>query len=148
MPTLPERGRITMSDANPTPASGDSRGETDGETVTVETTPEQILNGLQVGLPDPRAICAACGRDLHDGTCVTVYAYRRAESSEWEIPRIYCRDRDCHPDRVRSPTLGVTEAVASAFLAVAQYAACQTARTTLSSVELRDHSPPTEGERA
>ena len=84
-----------------------------------------------------------CGRELYDDTCVTLYAYKSADASEWKIPRIYCCK--CHSEVIETPTLGTTEAVASAFLAVTQYAAGQTTRLTLSEIELRDYSPPADG---
>lgn len=104
---------------------------------------EQVRNSLQVGLPGPRGNCSACGRDLHDGHCVTVYAYKSADASEWEIPRVYCRG--CHGNEIRTPTLGTREVVATAFLGLIQLAASQTARLSLTEVELQTHSPPTEG---
>jgi cytochrome c len=111
--------------------------------LATETNVEQVLTGLQVGALGSEGSCSSCGGVLRDGRCVTVYTYQCAGNNEWESPRVYCRK--CHPDHVRTPTLGTAEIVASAFLGVTQLAAAQTTRLSLTEVELRDYSSPSEG---
>lgn len=113
------------------------------ESKMVETNAEQVLTGLQVGLTGARGICSQCGRNLHDGHCVTVYAYRVAGHDEWNTARISCRD--CGRDEIETPTLGTTEIVATAFLGVLQVAASQTTRLVLTSIDVQAYSPPEEG---
>lgn len=110
---------------------------------TVETTAEQVLTGLQVGLTGAQGTCSQCGRDLHDGHCVTVYAYRTAGHDEWNPARVFCRE--CGTDEVETPTLGTTEVVATAFLGVLQLAASQSTRLALTSIEVEAYSPPEDG---
>lgn len=118
-------------------------GSSISETVTAEASVEQALTGLQIGLSGPVGVCCQCGRDLHDGHCVTVYAYRTAGHDKWNLPRVYCRG--CGNDEIKTPTLGTTEVVATAFLGVLQVAAAQATRLVLTNVELVASSPPSEG---
>lgn len=120
-----------------------TESKSESESMVVETSVEQILNGLQVGAGSPPTTCCWCGRDLHDGHCITVYAYRTAGHDNWNLPRISCRD--CGSDEIETPTLGTTEIVATAFLGVLQVAAAQTTRHALTNVELVASSPPNEG---
>ncbi|WP_128478995.1 hypothetical protein [Halorussus pelagicus] len=115
----------------------------DAEAVRVETDVEQVLSGLQVGLAGATGTCCWCGRDLHDGHCVTVYAYRTAGHDEWNLPRVYCRD--CNGGTLETPTLGTAEVVATAFLGVLQVAASQSTRLVLTGVELEEYSAPDDG---
>jgi len=114
--------------------------EPDAKTVRVETDVEQVLTGLQVGLAGAKGTCCWCGRELHDGHCVTVYAYRTAGHDEWNLPRVYCRE--CNTGEIETPTLGTVEVVATAFLGVLQVAASQTTRLVLTGVELEEYSGP------
>ncbi|MFC4451189.1 hypothetical protein [Halorussus aquaticus] len=113
------------------------------ETVRVETDVEQVLTGLQVGLEGARGTCCWCGQELHDGHCVTVYAYRTAGHDEWNLPRIYCHD--CNGGKIETPTLGTVEVVVTAFLGVMQVAASQTTRLVLTGVEVEEYSGPDDG---
>ncbi|WP_135827273.1 hypothetical protein [Halorussus ruber] len=115
----------------------------ESETVRVETDVEQVLTGLQVGLNGAKGTCCCCGRELYDGHCVTVYAYRTAGHDEWNLPRVYCRD--CNAGMLETPTLGTAEVVATAFLGVMQVAASQSTRLVLTGVELEEYSGPDEG---
>ncbi|NEU58782.1 hypothetical protein [Halorussus sp. MSC15.2] len=118
----------------------------DSETVYLETDVEQVLTGLQVGLGGAKGTCCWCGRELHDGHCVTVYAYRTAGHDEWSLPRVYCRD--CNGGKIETPTLGTTGVVATAFLGILQVAASQTTRLVLTGVEIEEYSGPDDGSKA
>ncbi|WP_135855239.1 hypothetical protein [Halorussus salinus] len=120
--------------------------ESDAETLCVETDIEQVLTGLQVGLDGAKGTCCCCGRDLHDGHRVTVYAYRTAGHDTWTLPRVYCHD--CNGGQIETPTLGVTEIVATALLGVLQVASSQTAQLVLTGVEVEEYSRPDEGSDA
>ncbi|MFC7079270.1 hypothetical protein [Halorussus caseinilyticus] len=123
----------------------DAETETDSEVVRVEAAVEQVLNGLQVGLPGATTTCAYCGRQLHDGDCITVYAYRKAGHHHWNCPRVYCRSCRNSDDGVPTPTLGTTEILATAFLGIMQVAAAQTTRLALTDVEVQSYSHPSDG---
>lgn len=115
------------------------------DTLEVSATLEQVLTGLPMGQPGStgKGQCHACGVPLRDGACVTVYVYQTAGNAEWKLPAVYCDG--CHSSKIETPTLGATEAVISAFIGVAQYAARQTTRFILSNVTLEDVSPPSDG---
>ncbi|WP_135855200.1 hypothetical protein [Halorussus salinus] len=120
--------------------------QSESETVRVETNVEQVLTGLQVGLAGAKGTCCCCGRELHDGHGVTVYAYRTAGHDQWNLPRVYCRE--CNSGEVETPTLGTNEVVATAFLGVMQVAAAQTTRLALTGVEVEEYSGPDKGSEA
>jgi len=111
--------------------------------VTVE--PAQFLTGLTVGLPTTRVVCVGCTAQLAEGRAVTVYGYRRAESSQWNLRRCYCTD--CAPSAIGEPTLGVTELLAQAWLGTVSQPETRSHRLCLTAVEMVDHSPPQEGTR-
>jgi len=105
------------------------------------TAVEQTLTGLQA--PGSPTSCTGCGTTLRDGTPIVARATQPANATTWRIPRVYCRP--CHGDRIRTPTLGARDALATATLAVTQSAAEQDAYSVLSDVRVLDHSPATEG---
>ncbi len=120
--------------------------QSESETVRVETDAEQMLTGLQVGLDGAKGTCCWCGRELYDGHCVTVYAYRTAGHDQWNLPRVYCRE--CNGGKIETPTLGTNEVVATAFLGVMQVASSQTTRLVLTGVEVEEYSGPDDGSEA
>lgn len=79
---------------------------------TVQTTPEQLLDGLPLDTSAVSRHCTACGRELGVADEVRVYCYRLAESNEWDLPRLYCRG--CKDEIVG--TLGAVEVLATARL--------------------------------
>jgi hypothetical protein len=78
----------------------------------VEAPVTQLLDGLPLGGTAVSRHCTACGRELAVADRVRVYAYRMAESNEWDLPRLYCRG--CKDDLVG--TLGAVEVLADARL--------------------------------
>ena len=106
----------------------------EGQRPLVVATPEQVLDGMLVGLSDLTAICTGCQVELREGQTVTVYAYRCTGGEEWSIGRCYCSD--CAPHRIQSPTLGVTEVIAAAALGVRSRPGLRRAGGTLGSARL------------
>lgn len=108
---------------------------------TVSTTVEQLLEPLQVGTLDLRARCTACGRLHGPGDPVTIYAYRAAEASQWDVCRLYCPE--CKTNLY--PTLGTNEVLATARLGTVAVPTDRTRRLCLTDVSLQEHSGPNEG---
>ena len=111
--------------------------------VILTADPTQLLTGLEVGLPTNRVVCVGCGDQLGEGRAVTVYGYRQAERDEWDLRRCYCEA--CAPTAIETPTLGVSELLARAWLGSIALPRTRTHRLCLTEVELVTYSPPAEG---
>ena len=110
---------------------------------TIQADPAQVLTGWSIGLPTNRVVCVGCGAQLGEGRAVTVYGYRVAEGSKWDLRRCYCED--CAPSVIHSPTLGVSELLARAWLGTLALPRDRTHHLCLTEVELVAYSPPSEG---
>ena len=103
----------------------------------------QVLTGHPVG-PDPdTAFCIGCGAALHETDIVFAYAYRAADSVQWDVPRVFCHG--CVPDRIRSPTLGTVEVLVGGRLGTITLPTSRSHRLCLTELAVRDDSPATEG---
>lgn len=81
--------------------------------ITVVKAPvTQLLDGLMLDTTAVSRHCTACGRELGVANEIRVYCYRLADSSEWDVPRLYCRG--CKDDLVG--TLSAVEVLATARL--------------------------------
>lgn len=109
----------------------------------VVTTPRQALTGLQVGLANLEVHCTSCGQTRHDGEQLWVYAYRAADDPEWLLTRCYCLG--CAPDRIETPTLGMSEVLVEARLDVVSLSSEQRHRLCLREIEVLACSSLTEG---
>ena len=107
----------------------------------VVSTPEQVLTGLPLGLATLEVVCSCCGQRLQEGSEVQVYAYRAAEAPRWNLTRCYCPA--CGPGTITTPTLGTTEALVVARLAVVSLPKEQRHSLCLSVPTLSSFSPPT-----
>jgi hypothetical protein len=114
-----------------------------GDAIQVLAEPTQLLTGLEIGLPTNRVVCVGCGDQLGEGRAVTVYGYRQAERDEWDLRRCYCEA--CAPTAIETPTLGVSELLARAWLGSVALPRTRTHRLCLTEVELVTYSPPAEG---
>ena len=117
-------------------------GTCDNKT-TVIATPEEVLAGHPIGPHANGAVCSGCGEALHETDIVFAYAYRCAEAVDWIVSRLYCRE--CSPDRVRSPTLGVTEVLVGARLGTITLPTARSHRLCLVELALRAFSPAENG---
>ena len=106
---------------------------THGSDHAVVAPVEQLFTGLRVGLPSLTVRCHRCDARLGEGECVSVYAYRTVETPEWHLAQ--CRCPSCAPDEITTPTLGATDVLLTARLAVVsavdaqQHHLCLTAPT-------------------
>jgi hypothetical protein len=111
--------------------------------IQVTAEPTQLLTGVSVGLPTNRVVCVGCGDQLGEGRAVTVYGYRQAERDAWDLRRCYCVD--CAPTAIETPTLGVSELLARAWLGSIALPRTRTHRLCLTEVALVTYSLPVEG---
>ncbi|WP_306059973.1 hypothetical protein [Natronococcus wangiae] len=109
----------------------------------VIATPIQVLQGHPVGPDLHTALCSGCGTPLHETDVVFAYAYRCADSVQWDVPRVFCHG--CAPNRIRSPTLGTTEVLAGSRLGMITLPTSRSHRLCLTELEIRAFSSPTEG---
>ncbi len=109
----------------------------------IQSTPAQVLAGVQVGLPDLTAVCTCCGESITEGQATSVYAYQPADEQEWYLARCYCQA--CAPDEIPTPTVGTSEVVVQAWLGVVSRPHDRSHRLCLLEVELVAFSPPAEG---
>jgi hypothetical protein len=109
----------------------------------VVSTPSQVLTGLSLGLATREVVCNRCGQHLGEGSAVQVHAYRAAGAPRWSLTRCYCTA--CGPGAITTPTLGTTEALVMAQLAVVSLPDEQRHSLCLSSPTLLAFSPPTRG---
>jgi len=110
----------------------------------VETSPETVLKGLAVGAGG-EAQCDHCHEPVREGDRVGVYAYQMCEWSggAWDLPRLACAG--CRRGELGTPTLGATEVLAHARLAVTSDSATQVARLTIREPEVVTVSQPDAG---
>ena len=109
----------------------------------VQSTPEQVLRGVQLGLATLEVLCSGCGRTFEEGAEVEIYAYRAAGAPRWTVARCYCRE--CGPGLIRGPTLGTTEALVAAQLAVVSLPREQRHSLCVAEPSVTSFSPPTRG---
>lgn len=109
----------------------------------VVSNPVQLFTGLPVGVTGTYVLCSGCDTTLTEGQSVTVYAYRIAGRSRWDLRRCYCTD--CAPASVRGPTLGVTEVLVQAWLGTVSIPRTRTHRLCLGEVAVVADSPPDDG---
>lgn len=130
--------------------SGDGVNERLGPTASehvpdIRTSPTQLLTGLSAGLPTSRLVCADCGVELTEKQPVAVYVQQLAERTQWDVRRWYCSA--CGPSAIESPTLGVTELLAQAWLGTKTSPRTGTSKPCLTDVAVIDYSSPEEDDR-
>ena len=104
---------------------------------------EQILTGLVLDRESGVIRCCVCDAVIGATDIVLGYAARCVEAAAWDVQRVYCFG--CAPATVRSPTLGVTEAIVGGRVGTRSCPTERTHRSCLVEVTLRAYSPPTEG---
>lgn len=103
----------------------------------------QLFVGVRPTTGDDPCTCTECTRTLREGEQITVYATRPGDAGAWRLNDLYCRD--CAPDAITSPTLGVTELLLQSQLARTMDVRTQQGFQTLLTVRTVTTSPPTEG---
>jgi hypothetical protein len=116
--------------------------EPDAEYPQICTTPQQTLRGLEIGLATQEVCCTGCRESMIEGETGWVYAYKRPDAPEWQIARCYCHA--CAPDRIETPTLGVSEVLVTTTFGVCSQALGQIHHLCLTDITLVSLSPPTE----
>ncbi|QLH80989.1 hypothetical protein [Halosimplex pelagicum] len=111
----------------------------------VDAAPEQVFEGHAVGAGG-KACCGSCRRTVREGDRIIVYAYRMSDMRRWSVAQLSCRS--CSDLDVLTPTLGATEVVMNARLAVTADAATQESRLTIRAPQVTTFSAPEEGREA
>ncbi len=109
----------------------------------VIATPERVLNGHPVGPRTGTAVCISCGVPLYETDIVFAYAYRRAESVQWVVARLFCHS--CVSATIRTPTFGTTEVLVGGRLGTIALATPRSHRLCLTELAVCDLSPANEG---
>jgi len=123
--------------------NADEDSISESEATQCLAAPEQLLAGMEVGLPALDVRCSRCGTQLGEGDSVSVYAYRPAETPRWYLGRCCCLD--CAPDQLRTPTLGTAECRVTARLAIVSNVGSQTHRLCLADPTLTSFAEPKNG---
>ncbi|TMT87028.1 hypothetical protein E2L06_10690 [Haloterrigena sp. H1] len=110
---------------------------------SIISTPKQVLQGHPVDSKSNTTLCIGCGIALHETDIVFAYACRCADSVQWDVPRVYCRD--CAPDKISSPTLGITEVLVGGRLGTIAFPTPRKHQLCLTELATRAFSPPEEG---
>ena len=105
----------------------------------------QLFAGLRVGLPSLTVRCHRCDARLGEGKCVSVYAYRTVETPDWHLAQCLCPG--CASDEITTPTLGATDVLLTARLAVVSAADTQQHSLCLTAPMVMDRSRPQDGTR-
>lgn len=111
------------------------------DTYKVETGVQQAVLGHPVGT-GTSAQCFTCGDTLYEGDPVRVVAYRPADREQFDVAQLCCRS--CRRPAVSS-TLGCTEVVVDAYLAIRSLPSVRRHRLVLVELDPQTVSPPTEG---
>jgi hypothetical protein len=84
-----------------------------------------------------------CNRTLREGEQVTIYVARQEDVPTFRIERIYCRD--CTPDTIANPTLGISEYLFQSRLTRTLDVQTQSEFHTLHNPQTINTSAPSEG---
>ena len=109
----------------------------------VRSTPSQLLEPVTVGPSPEQCHCTACHTRIREGEQIGLYAYRLADTDQWDVARVFCRS--CTPAQLRDPTLGVAECLVTGTLGTLSNPATQSHRLCVSEVLTESVSSPTEG---
>ena len=115
----------------------------DTATPVIQTTSSQLLQPVPVGSGAKQCRCHDCHTRLREGQQIGLYAYRLAEADRWDLARVFCRD--CTPEQLAGPTLGVAELLGTGTLGTVSYSAIRSHQLCIAEVLTRRVSPPTEG---
>ncbi len=88
-------------------------------------------------------VCIGCYAALYETDIVFAYAYRCAESVQWNVPRLFCHGYS--PATIQSPTLGTTEVLVGGRLGSTALPTSRIHRLCLTELAVRAYSRPTEG---
>lgn len=103
----------------------------------------QLFVGARLTAGNDHCTCTGCTRILREGERLTVYAARPEGADTWRLTHLYCRD--CEPDTITAPRLGVNELLFQSQLARMMDVRTQQGFQTLLTAHTITRSPPTEG---
>ena len=109
----------------------------------VEVTGSQLLEPVTVGASPDCCHCTACRTCLCEGEQIGLYAYRLANTDQWDVARVFCCV--CTPKQLTEPTLGVTELLVTGTLGTLSDPVTQLHRLCVVEVATQRVSRPTEG---
>jgi hypothetical protein len=107
----------------------------------ISTDTTQLFAGAR--LSQTNCECTACNRILREGEQITIYAAREEDAPSFSIEHIYCRE--CTPEELTSPTLGLSEQLLRSRLTRTLDVRTQSESQTLHEIETIDTSAPSEG---
>ena len=109
---------------------------------TIDTDTTQLFVGATL-TQDDNCECTSCNRTLREGEQVTIYAARQEDTPTFRIERIYCRE--CIPEKLTSPTLGLSEYLLGGRIARTLDVQTQNQFQTLHEPQTLATSAPSEG---
>ena len=112
--------------------------------MVLETTPEQLLEGLTIGTQGS-AHCQWCNHEFDESDPIIVLFTQPAGTDHWTVHRTYCTA--CNPSTIAGPVLGYPKLLAQCRLGTRDELATQTELIVLKP-ELIDSSEPLESQSA
>ncbi|AGB37106.1 hypothetical protein Natoc_1282 [Natronococcus occultus SP4] len=111
----------------------------------LETTPEQLLEGLTVGTQGS-AHCQWCNHEFDESDPIIILFTQPADSDHWAVHRTYCTT--CNPSTIAGPILGCTKLLARCRLGTSAELAMQQTELIVLEPKLIDSSEPFESQSA
>lgn len=103
----------------------------------------QLFVGARLTTGNDHCTCTRCTCTLREGERLTVYAARPEGADTWRLTHLYCRD--CSPDMITAPRVGVNELLFQSQLARTMDVRTQQGFQTLLTAHTITRSPPAEG---
>ena len=114
--------------------------------MVLETTPEQLLEGLTVGTQGTTH-CQWCNHEFDESDPIIIILFTQpAGTDHWAVHRTYCTT--CNPSTIASPVLGCAKLLARCRLDTRAELATQQTELIVLEPELIDSSEPLEGQSA
>ena len=111
----------------------------------LETTPEQLLEGLTVGIQGTTH-CQWCNHEFDESDPIIILFTQPAGTDHWAVHRTYCTT--CNPSTIASPVLGCTKLLAQCRLDTRSDPAMQQTELVVLEPDLIDSSEPLESQSA
>jgi hypothetical protein len=113
--------------------------------MVLETTSEQLLEGLTVGTQGS-AHCQWCNHEFDESDPIIVLFTQSADTDRWAVHRTYCTT--CKPSTIAGPVLGYPKLLAQCRLDTRAELATQQTELIVLEPELIDSSEPLESQSA
>ena len=109
----------------------------------LETTPEQLLEGLTIGTQGTTH-CEWCNHEFDESDPIIILFAQPADTDHWLVHRTYCTT--CNPSTIAGPVLGCTKLLARCRLDTRAELATQQTELIVLEPELIDSSEPLESQ--